>query len=174
VQSCCHHGHQGGARSWSPKRVGEVFSESQEQLLRRYSADRLTVADVAVRHPKVLGVDATLSTAAAAFEDDHVHMVLLLDGEFLAGTIVRSDIAGQHARHQRAVLASRLHGRVFTAGTPLAEAIAVLRQHHQRRRAVINDRGELVGLLCLKRSSRGFCSDVDVAARATERVPLSP
>jgi hypothetical protein len=39
----------------------------------------------------------------------------------------------------------------------------------QRRRAVVDDEGRLLGLLCLKASGRGFCADADVAARARER-----
>jgi hypothetical protein len=39
----------------------------------------------------------------------------------------------------------------------------------RRRLAVVDDRGLLVGLLCLKRSGRGFCSAADVAARARDR-----
>ncbi len=38
-----------------------------------------------------------------------------------------------------------------------------------RRLAVVDDGGALLGLLCLKRSGSGFCSDDDVAARAAER-----
>lgn len=39
----------------------------------------------------------------------------------------------------------------------------------RRRRAVIDDRGLLLGLLCLKHTGLGFCSDADVRARADER-----
>ena len=35
----------------------------------------------------------------------------------------------------------------------------------QRRRAVVDDSGRLLGLLCLKQRLTGFCSDDDVAAR---------
>lgn len=38
-----------------------------------------------------------------------------------------------------------------------------------RRLAVIDDHGMLLGLLCLKRTGLGFCSDTDVQARADER-----
>jgi hypothetical protein len=39
----------------------------------------------------------------------------------------------------------------------------------RRRVAVVTDGGRLVGLLCLKRSGRGFCSDAGIRARAEER-----
>jgi hypothetical protein len=38
----------------------------------------------------------------------------------------------------------------------------------QRRNAVISEDGRLLGLLCLKASQAGFCSDEDVADRARE------
>jgi hypothetical protein len=38
----------------------------------------------------------------------------------------------------------------------------------ERRRAVIDADGRLLGLLCLKSRLTGFCSDSDVAARAAE------
>jgi len=41
----------------------------------------------------------------------------------------------------------------------------------RRRLAVVDDGGVLVGLLCLKRTGRGFCSDLDVASRAASRRP---
>jgi hypothetical protein len=39
-----------------------------------------------------------------------------------------------------------------------------------RRLAVIDHDGTLLGLMCLKRSRTGFCSDEDVASRAQSRV----
>jgi hypothetical protein len=38
----------------------------------------------------------------------------------------------------------------------------------RRRAAVIRDDGKLVGLLCLKASRSGFCSEEDVRARALD------
>ena len=38
-----------------------------------------------------------------------------------------------------------------------------------RRLAVVDPQGRLLGLLCLKRSRRGFCSAEDVAERDRER-----
>ena len=41
----------------------------------------------------------------------------------------------------------------------------------RRRVAVINNDGRLLGLLCLKASQAGFCSDQDVRARAGKAGP---
>ena len=44
-----------------------------------------------------------------------------------------------------------------------------------RRLAVVDHRLRLLGLLCLKRSGLGFCSDRDVAARALANgAPFAP
>jgi hypothetical protein len=41
----------------------------------------------------------------------------------------------------------------------------MMRRAGRRRLAVTSEDGRLLGLLCLKASGRGFCSDEDVAAR---------
>jgi hypothetical protein len=44
-----------------------------------------------------------------------------------------------------------------------------------RRLAVVGDRGELRGLLCLKAHGRGFCADADVGRRPrAHRLARSP
>ena len=43
-----------------------------------------------------------------------------------------------------------------------------MREQGTRRLAVVDDDGDLLGLLCLKRTLDGFCSDADVRARALE------
>jgi hypothetical protein len=48
---------------------------------------------------------------------------------------------------------------------PAEEAHQLLLSTGQRRRAVVDHSGRLLGLLCLKRRLTGFCSDNDVAAR---------
>jgi hypothetical protein len=44
-----------------------------------------------------------------------------------------------------------------------------MRASGRRRLAVTSDDGTLVGLLCLKASGNGFCSDGDVASRRLGR-----
>jgi hypothetical protein len=59
----------------------------------------------------------------------------------------------------------RLHGRTIGPRVALAEARRLLDAGRRRRLAVVDDDGVLIGLLCLKRSGRGFCADSDIAAR---------
>ncbi|GLY17070.1 CBS domain-containing protein [Kineosporia rhizophila] len=128
----------------------------------------LLVADVLLQRPKTLPAGATVAQARAAFDDDHVHMLLLVEAdERLAGTLVRDDLADAAAG--AALAHASLQERTLSASLSAEEARQVLVAAGQRRRAVVDTDGRLVGLLCLKRRLTGFCSDRDVASRAAER-----
>ncbi len=49
--------------------------------------------------------------------------------------------------------------------TELHEARELLVRSGRRRLAVVGSDGRFLGLLCLKRTHQGFCSDLDVRAR---------
>lgn len=125
-----------------------------------------TVAEAMVRCPKVLPVDAAVGQVRAAFEDDHVHMVLLTRGSLLCGTVVRGDVPDTAPDVQKALGFAHLTDRTVPATAPADVALQWLVARQQRRLAVVDDRGLLLGLLCLKASGTGFCSDVNVTARA--------
>ncbi|GGF52440.1 hypothetical protein GCM10011519_28000 [Marmoricola endophyticus] len=138
-------------------------------------ADR-TVGQVMVRSPKVLAADATVGAAREALRDDHVHLVLLVDPDGrLVGTVVRDDLSGV-TDAAPAIGAGTLRGRVVRPTSTVREVLPLLEGAVARRLAVVDGQGVLVGLLCLKRSRRGFCDDAGVAARAAERAEtrLSP
>lgn len=130
---------------------------------------RATVAEVMVRYPKVLPVDTAVGQVRAVFEDDHVHMVLLTRGSHLCGTVVRGDVPGTAPDVQKAVCFAHLTGRTVSAMAPADEVLQRLVARQQRRLAVVDDGGLLVGLLCLKARGTGFCSDADVTTRALGR-----
>jgi CBS domain-containing protein len=127
------------------------------------------VVDVVVRLPKTLGQDATVAEARAAFTDDHVHMLLLTDGGRLVGTLVLGDLVACAADESPASRYATLEGRTVAPHLPAEDARQLLLASGQRRSAVVDESGRLLGLLCLKRRLTGFCSDADVAARAAER-----
>lgn len=127
------------------------------------------VAQVMVQHPKVLPVDAAVGRVRAAFEDDHVHMVLLTDGNLLRGTVLRSDVPDTATDAQKAIRFALLTDRTVSATAPADAVLQWLAARQQRRLAVVDDGGRLVGLMCLKARGTGFCSNADVAARAEER-----
>lgn len=122
--------------------------------------------DIMVTHPKSLPADdASIDDVHAALADDHVHMILLTHGETLCGTLTRSDVTDVPGDH-RALVYSVLWGRTVSPDTPVAAVRAFLIQAEQRRLAVVDAELTLLGLVCLKRSGSGFCSDTDVASRA--------
>lgn len=124
-----------------------------------------TVADVMVRQPKLCPVDSTAGDVRQFFADDHVHAVLIVSGTRLLTVIDRADLGPKTADSAPAARLGRLSGRVTV---PTATADAALRQMiaaSRRRLAVIGPDGTLLGLLCLKRSGTGFCSDDNVRQR---------
>jgi CBS-domain-containing membrane protein len=131
------------------------------------------VSDVMLRHPKVLDAQATLDEARAALTDDHVHMVLLTEGSTLVGTLVRTDLPHPIQRSDQgsgpALPWSTLRDRTVPSATSADTVNKLLIERGLRRLAVIDHDGTLLGLMCLKRSRTGFCSDEDVASRAQSR-----
>ncbi|MFD2467453.1 CBS domain-containing protein [Amycolatopsis silviterrae] len=128
-----------------------------------------TAGEAMLRAPKVLDATATVAEVRALFEDDHVHAALVVAGRTLLGVVERADLAGL-PEALPAYRAGRLAGRVIG---PEADLYATWLGMPRRRLAVVDEDGELLGLLCLKRSGRGFCSDADVAARGRARAATS-
>ncbi len=125
-----------------------------------------TVADVMLTTPKTHGVEATVGEAQDAFADPHVHMLLLTLGGELRGTLLRGDLATHLDRRCAAIDFASLGGRTVGPDQHVDEAMELLTRGQTRRLAVIDDDRTLLGLLCLKRTLRGFCDASDVLARA--------
>jgi hypothetical protein len=116
------------------------------------------------RHPR----SATVREIRDFFRDDHVHAALIVSpAGYLEAVIERDDIAGCQALDAAAAPLGRLAGRTVPAGACLAEAHRAMAATGRRRAAVTAADGRLLGLLCLKASRTGFCSDQDVRARAS-------
>lgn len=127
-----------------------------------------SVAEVMIDRPKTLPGGATIAEARAALLDGHVHVVLLVEGDVLVGTVERGDLT--HAPDDGLARSyAVLVGRTVVPTTPAGEAWALLVAGGRRRLAVVDEQGALRGLLCLKRRRTGFCSNADVAARAADR-----
>ncbi|MDL5154402.1 CBS domain-containing protein [Actinomycetospora termitidis] len=128
-----------------------------------------TVSDAHLRTPKVHGPDVSAGAARAFFLDGHVHALLLVSAAgVLVSVVERGDLEGvPDAARARSV--GRLAGRVAGPGDDLEETRQAMATRAQRRLAVVDRDGVLLGLLCLKRHGRGFCSAADVAARDAER-----
>jgi CBS domain-containing protein len=127
-----------------------------------------TVADAMLTEPKVCRADATVATLRDLFTDDHVHCALLVEGGLLVDVVEPQDLLGVDAARPARGL-GRIAGRTIAPADDLTAMHGHMLDHGIRRRAVVDADGRLLGLLCLKRSGTGFCSDEGVAARAAER-----
>lgn len=124
--------------------------------------------NIMVTVPKTLGTDARIDHVRAELDDDHVHMVLVVDREGrLVTTIERADLTPDLDGSALASAYGRLAGRTVTSMTPTT-TIAQLLDSTGRRLAVVDERRFLRGLVCLKQSRDGYCGDDDVRARANE------
>lgn len=127
-----------------------------------------TVAAAALRRPKVLPAAATVGQARAALADDHVHAMPVVEAGVLLAVVERADLEGVPDATP-AALVGRLAGRTVAPTADLASTWAGMAAEGRRRLAVVDTDGALLGLLCLKRHGRGFCSATDVAAREADR-----
>jgi CBS domain-containing protein len=101
------------------------------------------------------------------FRDDHVHAALIVSpAGYLAAVVERDDLAGYEALDAAAAPLGRLAGRTVPIGASLVEVHRKMAATGRRRAAVTAADGRLLGLLCLKASRTGFCSEQDVRARA--------
>ncbi|GAB2862849.1 hypothetical protein GCM10022221_73480 [Actinocorallia aurea] len=129
--------------------------------------DHRTVADAMLLSPKVHGPDTTVADAAEALANDHVHAVLIVDGGVLLAVVERGDLTARPDLPAR--LAGRLGERVARPCDGLEAVRRAMAEAGRRRVAVAAEDGTLLGLLCLKRTGLGFCTDEGVEARAAER-----
>lgn len=123
-----------------------------------------------VKYPKTVSPESPVVEIRAQLEDDHVHMVLVVaaDGR-LVTTIERSDLSSVVSKSTAARDLGSLIDRTVAPWDSLNAANAALKRGRRRRLAVVDDLGTLVGLLCLKPSGSGFCSDEGIRARAADR-----
>lgn len=127
----------------------------------------LLVHHVALRRPDTLPATATVREVRGVFaRSEKVHMALVVgDDDRLITTIVRGDLDSSLPGHLPAALLGTLNSRTVDRDQPAARLGEVMDAAGQRRLAVIDSDGRLVGLACRKRSGTGFCTDEGVAAR---------
>ena len=124
------------------------------------------VADAMVTCPKQHRPDSEAEEIRALFEDEHVHMALIVaaDGRLIT-TIERSDLAAAASSSASVGELGTLVGRTVGPLDILDAVTAALLRERRRRLAVVDDSGRLLGLLCLKRDGTGYCSDESVRER---------
>lgn len=130
-----------------------------------YAPGEATVADAMVRRPKLLPATATGRDVRDLLGDEHVHAALVVDGGRLLSVVEPHDVDTGGDGPARTM--GTLRGRTVAPYADLWSTWVWMTSHGRRRLAVIED-GRCVGLLCLKRTSRGFCCDAGVRAKARQ------
>jgi CBS domain-containing protein len=128
----------------------------------------MRVDDAMIRFPRISGPATTVAEVRELFRDDHLHAVLVADEGQLVSVVERPDISAAPP-DAPARWSGRLRDRTTGPNADLEATRRAMTARQRRRLAVIDDHGKLLGLLCLNRTGRGFCSDADVQARADER-----
>jgi len=125
--------------------------------------ESLAVRDVMVSRPKTLSADSSVGEVRALLRNPHVQTALLVDGERYAGAIDRDEIAAEVPDDAPARPFARLDAARIEPEARVSEALERLQASGGRRLVVVGADGEtLHGLLCLKRSRQGFCTDRSV------------
>jgi CBS domain-containing protein len=124
-----------------------------------------TVADAMIQAPKISGPEATVRDVKALFENDRVHAVLIAHRGMLLAVVERSDLDRSTSDEASALSVGGLSGRVVAGDHSLQAAHRLMTGSGRRRLAVVDEDGRLVGLLCLKRNGRGFCSSANLQSR---------
>lgn len=123
------------------------------------------VAGAMVTCPVTHASSTTVAELREFFRDDHVHMALLVDHGKLIGTVERADLPPHLAGDTPARTIGTLDGRTTAPDVSVSDALDSMKSSDRRRLAVTDSDDTLVGLLCLKARSSGFCSDSDVEDR---------
>jgi hypothetical protein len=132
-----------------------------------------TAAEVMLTTPARHPLSATVGEIRDFFRDDHVHAALIVSpAGYLEAVVERDDLAEYQALDAAAAPLGLLAGRTVLPGASLAEVRRAMIAAGRRRAAVTSADGRLLGLLCLKASRAGFCSDQDVRARALGEADL--
>jgi CBS domain-containing protein len=130
----------------------------------------MQVADAMVRHPKLCPVDITVGQVQALFQNPHVYAALVVDDVGrLVSVLERADVDGQLNGEDPAAPLGGLAERAVRPTAALDETHRRMLNTGRRRLAVVDDDQQLLGLLCLKATSTGFCSEQGVQARAADR-----
>lgn len=124
-----------------------------------------------LRHPTVHRADLTVREARSVFAAGaKTRVLLLVTGGRLVSTVVREDLDPGADPAAAAANAGTLTGRCVAADALLEDTFQAMLREGQRRLAVIEPDGTLLGLLCLKQSRSGFCTDEGVAAMRASRM----
>lgn len=128
------------------------------------------VRDAMLHNPTVHPADVTVGEARAAFDaSDKMRMLLIATRGVLISTLTRSDLDPGDADWALAVEFGAVRGRTVDPDEALAQTLEGMKSGSIRRLAVVDDTRRIHGLLCLKSSLDGFCTDAAVDAMRSVR-----
>jgi CBS-domain-containing membrane protein len=114
-----------------------------------------TAADVMLRAPKTLPIDATVREVRAALENPHVQLVLLVDGASFGAAI--TEIPADADPEAPARTFDSPDVSTMPPETPAEEAFSRTAESPFRRIVVVDEDRALLGLLCLNETLTSFC-----------------
>jgi CBS domain-containing protein len=118
----------------------------------------LTVGEVMIAKPKTLPATVLVRDVRAVFGQPRHRTVLLTDNGVFHGSLERTRFPDDAADDEPAARYAEIQPVTATPGMPIPEAIALLERLSEPRLVVLDEGGRrLCGLLCLNRTSNGFC-----------------
>jgi hypothetical protein len=130
-------------------------------------SDRRVVADLMLRNPKTLPGNASVAEVQAVLDNPRVQLVLLADGERFRGAVTA---VPDGADPRAAALDFADRSPVTIGPTESADAaFAAAAASPNRRAIVLDDRRNLLGLLCLNETLTRFCGAADSPAEVAPR-----
>src|SRR3954447_9447536 len=115
----------------------------------------MQISDVMTPNPRTIHPGNTLQQAAQAMDELNVGVLPVTEDEKLVGMltdrdiVVRSTSAGQDPKTARVAEAMTIEAHSVVKETPVLEAIRLMEEHQLRRLPILDERGQLVGIVSL-------------------------
>jgi CBS domain-containing protein len=116
----------------------------------------MATADLMLRDPKTLSVEASVGEARELLANPKVQMVLLADGQAFKGAVTH--IPAEASARDRAVNYVDPDAEVISPQASDDEAFERAAANPTRRLIVLDEADNLLGLLCLNKNRTGFCT----------------
>jgi predicted transcriptional regulator len=134
--------------------------EQPQSLMTLEAAAQLTVAEVMLRRPKTLSVDASVAELRRMFEKQSVRTILLVDGEAFVGTVERDDLPADADDAQPVQPYARADAERVSPDARMVDVIPSLERSREGRLVVVDEDGTtLRGMLCMRSGHDAFCID---------------
>lgn len=129
-----------------------------------------TVADAMLRDPTVHPAGLTVDEARQCFRaSPKTHLLLLVRDGVLLRAVTTDDLTEQVPGSDPVLAHGSLEDRTVGPDVPVGPLREAMAGTGVRRLAVVDSDMSLLGLLCLKKSLTGFCTDESVAAMRAAR-----